>query len=249
MGDTTAPWFVCLRPAPQARLRLFCFPYAGGGAPLFRNWPDGLPGVEVWAAQLPGRGSRFREKALTAMPPLVQALAAHFAPDEDARPYAFFGHSMGGRLAFELTRALRRQGRMLPARLFVSACPAPQLAPERPPIHSLPQAAFLAELARRNGIPQELLAEQELLDLLLPMVRADFMAYETAVYESEPPLPRTCPIHAFGGVDDPLVSREALAAWQEQTAGTFQLSFFAGDHFFLRTAERELLGVVGRDCR
>ncbi len=225
-------------------MRLFCFPYAGGGLPLFRGWADALPGVEVWAAQLPGRGSRFKEKALTAMPPLVQALAAHFPADEDGRPYAFFGHSMGARVAFELARALRRQGQALPARLFVSACPAPQLAHDRPPLHALPKAAFLAELERRNGIPRELLAERELLDLLLPMVRADFMVYETAVYDSEPPLPRTCPINAFGGVADPLVSREALAAWREQTAGAFQLSLFAGDHFFLRTAESELLQAL-----
>jgi medium-chain acyl-[acyl-carrier-protein] hydrolase len=106
----------------------------------------------------------------------------------------------------------------------------------------LPKAAFLAELERRNGIPQEVLAEPELLDLLLPMLRADFMLFETAVYSSEPPL--ATPITAFGGMMDPLVSREALAAWREQTAGPFRTAFFAGDHFFLRTAETELLKAV-----
>ncbi len=248
MNYSTNSWFICPKPAARARIRLFCFPYAGGGVPVFRRWPEGLPGVEVWVAQLPGRGSRFGEEPLTSMLTLVQELARHLPADDDERPFAFFGHSMGARAAFELARLLRRQGEALPVQLFVSGCPAPQLPHERP-LHILPKAAFLAELKRRGGIPQKMLAKAEvfgtlpeLLDLLLPIVRADLTVYETAVYSSEPPL--ACPITAFGGRDDPLVSQEALAAWEEQTAGPFQMSFFAGDHFFLQTAERELLQAV-----
>jgi medium-chain acyl-[acyl-carrier-protein] hydrolase len=238
---TAHPWFICPKPSSQAGMRLYCFPYAGGGVPVFSGWPEALPGVEVWIAQLPGRGSRFGEAALTAMLPLVQALARQLEASSDERPFAFFGHSLGARLSFELARSLRRQGKPLPAHLFVSACPAPQL-PHGPPFHTLPKSAFLAELERFNGIPAEVLAEPELMDLLLPMLRADFTAYETAVYNSEPPL--TCPISAFGGSEDPLVSREALSAWREQAAGPFQISFFSGDHFFLRTAEKELLRAI-----
>jgi len=241
MDYQTTPWFVCPKPSPQARLCLYCFPYAGGGVPVFRTWTAGLVDVEVWVAQLPGRGSRFREEPLTAMLPLVQALARQHPAHGDERPFAFFGHSLGARLSFELARSLRRQGKPQPAQLFVSACPAPQSPHERP-IHTLPKAAFLAELERRNGIPEAVLAEPELLDLLLPLLRADLTVYETAVYSSEPPL--ELPITAFGGAEDPIVSREALQAWGEQTTGPFQTSFFAGGHFYLRTAEAQLLQAV-----
>lgn len=239
---TPSPWFVCLKPAPQAKIRLYCFPYAGGGVPVFRGWPDGLAaGVEVWVAHLPGRGSRSREAPLTQMLPLVQALARHLPVDDGERPFAFFGHSLGARVGFELARSLRRQGRRLPAHLFASACAAPQLPLGRP-IHALPKDALLAELQRRNGIPQAVMTQPELLDLLLPLLRADLMVVETAVYHSEPAL--DCAITALGGVEDPIVSREALEAWGEQTSGPFKVVFFAGDHFFLRTAEGQVLQAI-----
>ena len=223
-------------------MRLYCFPYAGGGVPVFRGWPDGLSaGIEVWAAHLPGRGSRSREAPMTQMLPLVQALARQLPLDSRERPFAFFGHSLGARVGFELVRSLRRQGRSLPAHLFVSACAAPQ-QPLGRPLHMLPKAAFLAELQRRNGIPPAVLAQPELLDLLLPLLRADLMVLETAVYHNEPPL--DCAITAFGGLEDPIVSREALEGWGEQTSGPFKTIFFAGDHFFLRTAEGQLMQAI-----
>jgi len=224
-------------------MRLVCFPYAGGGVPVFRDWPDGLPNVEVWVAHLPGRGSRLREAPLTRMLPLVQALARHWPAGSD-KPFAFWGHSLGARIAFELVRSLRRQSRPLPAHLLVSACPAPQLPPATPAIHTMPKAAFLAELRRRNGIPEEVAAQPELMELLLPMLRADFAVYETAVYCSEPPL--NIPVSAFGGREDPLVSGDSLEAWSQQTSGPFQMSLFAGDHFYLRTVEQQLLQQIGR---
>ena len=185
------------------------------------------------------------------MLPLVQALARHLPQeggrpwtDGSERPFAFFGHSLGARLAFELARSLRRQKRALPMHLMVSACSAPQLPPANPPIHTWPRTAFLAELQRRNGLAAEVAAEPELVDLLLPMLRADFAVYETAVYQREPPL--ACPITAFGGQEDPLVSSAGLGAWAEQTTAPFQLSLFAGDHFFLKTAETQLLKQIGQ---
>lgn len=226
-------------------MRLYCFPYAGGGWQVFRDWPDMLPGVELWMVQLPGRGMRFKEEALSSMPPLVQNLADHLPQNGgDEKAYAFYGHSMGARLAFELTRSLRRRQMPLPDHLLVSGCQAPQLPFDQRPIHNLPREAFLHELERRNGTPPEVMAHEELLDLLLPMLRADFAVFETAVYQSEAPL--LLPISAFGGLDDPIVSPEALQAWSEQTMGSFSASFLPGDHFFLRTAEEALLNQIGR---
>src|SRR5262249_13687929 len=119
-------WLACARPRPQADIRLFCFPYAGGGASVFRGWADGLPAsVEVCPVQLPGRGTRFREPAFTRLPPLIEALAESLRPHLD-RPFAFFGHSLGALVAFELARYLHQHQGREPVRLFVSGCGGPQ---------------------------------------------------------------------------------------------------------------------------
>jgi medium-chain acyl-[acyl-carrier-protein] hydrolase len=179
------------------------------------------------------------------MSTLVQILARQLPANDPRaggdRPFAFFGYSLGARVAFELARALRRHSQTLPVHLLLAACPAPQLPP-RPPLHTLPRDAFLAELDQRNGIPAEVLAEPELLELLLPMVRADFTLYETAVYHEETPL--SSPITTFGGTKDPIVSPAALSAWSIQTTGPFQHVLFPGDHFFLRTAQKQLLRAI-----
>ena len=244
-------WFVCIRPLPQAKLRLFCFPYAGGGVPLFREWPDGLPEIEVWAAHLPGRGGRLLETPFSEMKLLVARLTTEFVALEEGkrpfrqaqdRPFAFFGHSLGARLAFELSCALRRAERPLPVHLFISACVAPHLRSGIGTIHDLPRADLLAGLERIGGIPQEILANEELLDLLLPMLRADLKMFDTAVNTPEPPL--NCPITAIGGNADPIVNQEALKAWSKYTNQTFNLHNFNSDHFFIQSKTRELLHYI-----
>ncbi len=234
--------FVCQRPNPRAALRLFCLPYAGGGLPAFRGWADGLPpAIEVWPAQLPGRGARINEPPFTRMELLVEWLAGEIIPLLD-RPSVFFGHSLGALAAFELARELRRAGQPEPVHLFLSGCGAPHLPSTRPPIHALPQDEFLAELRRLNGTPASLLENDELMRLLLPALRADFAVRETYQYRPEPPL--DCPLSAFGGSQDARVSREALEGWREHTTGAFSLRMFAGDHFFAFTAARPVLEAI-----
>src|SRR5215213_1931004 len=117
---TATPWFMSQRPNPRARLRLFCFPYAGGGAAIYRLWPQNLPSeVEVCGAHLPGRGTRLREQPFTGLDALVDAAAEAIAPSLD-KPFALFGHSMGAMISFELARRLCDQGRPQPTHLFVS---------------------------------------------------------------------------------------------------------------------------------
>ena len=240
-------WIVCRKPNPRARLRLFCFPYAGTGASVFRTWPDGLPAdVEVCPVQFPGRGTRPTETLFTQLPPLVQALAQALVPLLD-RPFAFFGHSLGALVGFELARQLRRQSGVQPVRLFVSADRAPQNPHRDRPIHVLPDGEFLAELRRLNGIPEKVFEEAELMQILLPVLRADLAVYETYVYSIEPPL--TCPISTFGGLQDHRVSRGDLEAWRDQTSGSFSLRMFPGDHFFLNTAQPLLLQVLSHELR
>ena len=232
-------WVRIFEPRPLARMRLFCFPYAGGGASAFRGWASELPkDVEVCAIQLPGRESRLLEEPYRDIPAIVQALATAIVPFFD-RPYAFFGHSMGSLVAFELARELRRQHRAGPMHLVVSGHRAPRFASRRRAIHALPQAELIDELRRLNGTPEEVLRDPELMSMLLPTLRADFSACEQYTYADEAPL--TCPISAFGGLQDPRVAHDDLSAWREQTTDRFVLRMLPGDHFFLRAGTSKVL--------
>jgi medium-chain acyl-[acyl-carrier-protein] hydrolase len=249
MSITTAfdSWIACRKPNSQARLRLFCFPYAGSGASIFRTWTDGLSvDVEVCPIQYPGRGTRLTEIPFTQISPLIEALAQSLEPLLD-RPFAFFGHSLGALLGFELARQIRRKSGVQPVHLFVSADRAPQLPLRNRAIHALPEGEFLVELRRLNGIPGKVLEEVELMQIMLPILRADFAVYETYVYTTEPPL--DCPISAFGGLQDHRVSRGDLEAWRGQTSASFSVRMFPGDHFFLNTTEPLLLQMLFQELR
>lgn len=237
--QTVNSWVICPSPNPQAKLRLFCFPYAGGGALSFRSWADSLPPtIEVCAIELPGRGIRLKEPPFTRLEPLIQAIAQTLLPYLD-KPFAFFGHSMGGLVSFELARLLRRKHSLSPVHLFVSGRRAPHLPDPNPPIHALSEPELLEELRSLKGTPEAVLENAELMQLLLPTLRADFAALETYVYSSEPPL--DCPITAFGGLQDSEVSCDDLEAWREQTKAGFLLQMLPGDHFFLHSARSLLL--------
>jgi medium-chain acyl-[acyl-carrier-protein] hydrolase len=238
-------WTICRKPNPWARLRLFCFPYAGGNPWIFRAWSDGLPmDIEVHAIQLPGRGARLQEAAFTRLPPLVQALAHGLLPLLD-KPFAFFGHSLGAVVSFELVRQLRKEQWPEPVRMVVSACGAPQLLEPGPIRHTLSDSDFLEELRRLNGTPRAVLENAELMGLLLPVLRADFAVYETYQYQPEPPL--HCPITVFGGLRDSGVRRRDLEAWHAQTRAACTLRLLPGDHFYLHSAEALLLRALSRE--
>jgi medium-chain acyl-[acyl-carrier-protein] hydrolase len=223
-------WIPARKPKPKTRLRLFCFPYAGASASIFRHWSEALPAeVEVCPIQLPGRGTRLTEPPFIQLSPLVDALAQAVAPLLD-KPFAFFGHSLGALIGFELARRLRGQYGAHPARLLVSALRAPQLPGRGAPIHALPEGEFIAELRRLNGTPMAVLDHKELMEIMLPLLRADFALYEKYEYSPEPPL--NCPISAFGGMQDCRVRESDLAAWRVQTNVSFSLRMFPGDHFF-----------------
>jgi medium-chain acyl-[acyl-carrier-protein] hydrolase len=226
------PWIVRPRSGPGHAIRLVCLSYAGGGASLFRAWADDLPAeIELCAVQLPGREARLFEPAHVEMGPLVAELTAQVAPFLD-RPFALFGHSMGALVSFELARSLRRKHRLSPLHLIVSGHAAPQLRTRASVDHRLPTDQLVAALRRLDGTPAEVLNNAELMDLMLPAIRADFAVCGTYAYARERLL--NCPITAFAGLEDPLVSLEDVYAWRHQTTGPFALRTFAGGHFFIR---------------
>lgn len=245
---TQTPWIKCYRPRPQAQLRLFCFPYAGGAASIFRFWAEQLPDwIEVCAMQLPGREERYREPLLTSLPALLAALLPEFTAFLDDRPFACFGYSLGALVSFELARQLRQKHYPLPQHLFVAGRRAPQSPDTNPAVHALPDDRFITELRSYNGTPESVLQNPELMALFLPILRADFAINETYVYTAQPPL--TCPIFAFGGWSDPIVSADSLNAWKNQTAATFAVQMFHGGHFFLKTASDQIMQTIAQQLQ
>lgn len=238
-------WFTPLNRHLRQRLRLFCFPYAGGTAHNFRRWPEGLPNfVQVCTANLPGRGSRIKERPFSDIFELVEAVGREILPLLDM-PFALFGHSMGAMISFELARHLRREGRAQPVHLFLSGRRAPQLPVVEPTSYDLPEEAFKQKLRTLNGTPAEVLEHPELMELMLPLLRADFSVVETYSYRAEPPL--DVPITVFGGLQDHQVGREVLTPWSGQTTAQTTVRMLPGDHFFLNTARPALLNLLSKE--
>lgn len=217
---------------PNPKLRLFCFPYAGGGASLFRLWHEHLPGeIDICPVQFPGRESRIREPLFEALNPLIEKLTEVLSPAFDI-PFAFFGYSLGALIAFELSRRLRKTKNILPAQIIVAACPAPHLPEAHAPIHELPREKFIRSLREMDGTPEAVFLDPELIDFFLPLLRADFKIYETYQYWPEAPL--ECPLSAYGGLADDSVTSEAIQAWEEHTSASFIRRMFPGNHYFFK---------------
>ena len=237
-------WVICPKPNPVAALRLFCFPYAGGSSFIFRTWSNYLPAsVEVCAIELPGRGRQMQLAPFHKMEPLVDAIASAIYPYLD-KPFAFLGHSMGGLVSFEVARFLHKQYDIHPVHLFISGRRPPHIPDLHPPIHNLPEPAFIEELRHLNGTPSTVLENAELMQLFLPILRADFAVLETYIYTPE--LPLECPLTVFGGLQDSEVSCDELQAWREQTKADFNLHIFPGDHFFMHSAQSLVLEQLAK---
>lgn len=233
------------RQTPRARLRLFCFPFGGGGASVFIPWLNRMPaGVEVCPVQPPGRENRFLEPPVTRLPQMVARLAEALAPCLD-RPFALFGHSLGALTAFELARQLRRQGLPPPEWLFASGHPAPHLPRRRPAISHLARPELTRALREHFDLDPALLDSEDLMDLIFPALRADYEIVETYAYRDEPPF--ACPITVFGGASDPETTRDELLAWRRHTTGPFRTQVLEGRHMFIQTSRDALLAEVVRD--
>ncbi|TVP47775.1 MAG: thioesterase [Gemmatimonadales bacterium] len=237
----TNPWTLSFERRPDAELRLYCFPHAGVGGSAYRSWSDRLPEwIELNAVQLPGRENRFRERPIRDMEALAESVTEGLTPSLD-RPFAFFGHSMGALVAYEVARILEGRKGPRPRHLFVSGRRAPQLPRREPLMSHLPDESFVAEIGRRyGGIPHTLLAQPDLLALFLPSLRADMEALEAHTHRHGSLL--SCPVRAYGGRADALARAAELEAWAESTTDRFGMRLFDGGHFYLQAALPALLG-------
>lgn len=230
-------WMQRPHPNPDASLRLVCLPYSGGRASAFKNLAADLPGeVELWAVEYPGHGRRLSEAPNTRLAPLVEQVTDVIAK-EVPRPFALLGYSVGALIGFEVTRELARRGQPGPTALFVAANKAPHLRPTRPPLHELSRHELIEGLQRLAGVHNELLDNDELVDVMLPVLRADLSLDETYAYDPGDLL--DCPVVAFGGSEDWSTPRPNLEAWREQTTGDFSVAILPGGHFFLDSSRAQ----------
>lgn len=226
---TGSLWIRRPRPVPEARLRLFCVPHAGAGPSFYARWVIELAweGVEVCLVHLPGRESRFAEPPVDDLHVIATRVASAAEPLLD-RPFAWFGHSMGALVAFEVAHRLPRQ----PSQLFVSGFPPPHRPDPEPHIAHLPDAEFLAHVRTGyGGIPDSLWADRELVRMLLPVLRADFAACERYTWPAHPPL--SCDVAALCGAGDHYVPEHALSGWAELTTGRCTTHVIGDGHFNL----------------
>jgi medium-chain acyl-[acyl-carrier-protein] hydrolase len=205
---------------------------------------DVLLDVDVWSVSLPGHTPGRGEPAFTDVHALVDHLARELAPSL-VSPYAFFGHSMGALVSFELARKLRSLGGDGPVHMIVSGFRAPHLPDRRPAVHGLPDQDVEARLRELGGTPDEVLENSELMAVILPVLRADLELCERYVFEAGERL--TCSMTAFSGSDDSQVTVEEVSAWRTQTVGSFSLRVFAGSHFFFNDSRRAVIQALARD--
>ncbi|MGD9823144.1 thioesterase II family protein [Desulfobacter sp.] len=243
VGDVRETPALMVHQKNGAILRLFCFPYAGGGAAAFRKWPQFFPdSVEVCGVQPPGRENRIGEEPIADVHELVTRLLPALGPWFD-KPFVFYGHSTGGLVAFELIRELRRQQMPLPLHLVVSGARAPHIS-EPSPLHHLPKEAFIQELRRFSGTPESVLENSDLMEIYIPILRADLAIEEKYTLKAEAPI--NIPITAIYGIEDDEAPKSVMASWKRYTTDSFELIGLPGGHFFINTARQAFLSCLSR---
>ncbi len=237
-------WFVRYTPQAEPKLRLICFPYAGGGPAIFHQWAALLPAnVELVAVRLPGRETRIREKPFTRLTDVVKEVSGILRPFF-RHPFAIFGHSVGALTAYELTQHIRQTTDYQPVHLLLSGHRAAHRPPINPPFHHLDEATFLERVKNFDGTPAAFFEQKELVELMLPCLRADFEVWET--YQYSPHQPLDIPLTIYGSDGDSEAKLADFEAWKQHTTGAFKLHMFNGGHFYFQKDLPAFLNLISQ---
>lgn len=248
-GSTTLKdlWVRTPRKRVRPALRIFAFPYSGANASMFFPWAMIFPdSIEVSAIQYPGHGDRVGESFSTRIDELVIPITQALLPLMDL-PFVLFGHSLGALIVFEITRYLQKSGKAMPRWIFLSGHGAPHLPDRNPRIHNLPDEEFIRKIISLGGMEEGIISNNELMELVLPALKADFEVCETYHFNHEKIL--DCPLSAFGGLEDPYVTKEELYAWKDHTQKEFLVRMFPGDHFYLNNSRHLLIQMMMKDLK
>ena len=236
-------WFRCIVDSQNAKHCLVCFPYAGGGASVYSGWNTlKQTGISLWALSLPGRGHRYHEKPITSLAPLLEQLIPKVLKIATNKSVSFFGHSMGALIAYELACLLEQRKLLEISKLFLSGRSPVSQQDDEPAYHLLSDTELMSKLIGMGGIPKEIQKHPEMLQLMLPTLRADFELIET--WQSESSSATNSPIIALAGSDDSRASAEKMEHWDSHTRSDFKLHEFDGGHFFLSEHQPDIIQLV-----
>jgi surfactin synthase thioesterase subunit len=234
--------FFNARPKNSAKIRMFCFPYAGGNGSTYLSWANALPSsVELFTVELPGRSYRFGEPAYSSMDNLIDDLMQVF-PNLTDKPYILMGHSLGSRVAFELMHRCKQVGIKMPEHFIASGSPAPHIKEKQKELYKLPREEFIEELRKLNGTPKEILENYEMMTLSIPFIRADFELSETYTYTGFEKF--DCPITVFYGDKDNEISLLDIEAWGGHFSHPAVIHSVPGDHFFIEENKNAVLEKI-----
>jgi medium-chain acyl-[acyl-carrier-protein] hydrolase len=246
MRYRSCSWFEHLSPIGLPDCHFFCFPFAAGNVNAFRAWQKRLPPeIDLCLVHLPGHAYRSQETPFTRLDHLVRTLADQILHELQA-PFAFYGHSMGALISFELGRELVRRRSAPPLHLFLSGRNAPQLLKPDPVQVNGTDHELIEYLEQLEGTPRAVLENAELLEIVLPIVRADVeLVNSYQYYDDMPPLP--CSLTIYGGHEDTHVPVEDLGMWRVHTSAECTVRTLRGNHFFIHDPNVNFCDVLLQD--
>lgn len=226
------------------KLKLFCLPYAGGSSGIYAKWSRRLDNVvEIIPVELSGRGRRFSEPLYNSLDEAVEDIYKIIEKRiVSSERYAIFGHSLGGLIAYELAQRIRLEGKPQPVHIFFSGTRPPHIKSDTDNTYALSDEEFKNKLTELGGTPEEILGNQELLDVFLPILRADFKINDTYEYTGNKEQ-LNCGFSVLGGITDN-IKQEELAEWRDHTTGRCDIFMLDGGHFFINSHTDEVIRIV-----
>ncbi len=246
-------WVIRTKVVESPRMRLFCLPYFGGGASIFTSWHEYLPGdIEVCAIQMPGREERGDERPYDDINELVAKIAEVIEPLLTT-PVAFYSHSSGAGITFELARYLRREHDVIPTAFMVGGWRAPHLDSPFEILDSISDEEVYLEKnivkikdhMRTLDVPDSVIDNEEVFNEMLPSLRADILLGKRYTYYEEAKF--ECPVIAFAGSDDTVFTEQQVRAWEDQAGGEFKFVTVQGGHLFCRDNKEGLLELMSAE--